>query len=112
MATNHPRHVKTFFKICGLTRALDGSQNHTWCMHNFGKGCRELLQKQRVQWEKAHPGVSLPSLQLPGVPDGESIGTNPITAVKKEVEERLLPPAGGEEGDSAVELLGYDSDLQ
>ncbi|CAM9915919.1 unnamed protein product [Ectocarpus sp. 8 AP-2014] len=107
-----PDTVKTCFKICGLTLALDGSEDHAWCMHNFGEGYGELLQKQRVEWEKTHPGVSLPPLQLPEVPDGESIGTNPITAAEKDVQGRLLTPADGEESDSDVELLEYDSDLE
>ena len=33
-----PEMVKTCFKICGLTLAVDGSEDHAWCMHNFGEG--------------------------------------------------------------------------
>ena len=44
------------------------------------------------------------------VPEGEAIGTNPITAAEKEVEEKLLVP--GEEGENDVEVLEYDSDVK
>ena len=33
-----PEMVKTCFKICGLTLAVDVSEDHAWCMHNFGEG--------------------------------------------------------------------------
>ena len=42
------------------------------------------------------PDATLPPLQLPVVPEGEAIGTNPIMAAEKEVDGKLLPP--GEEG--------------
>ncbi|CAN0393997.1 unnamed protein product [Ascophyllum nodosum] len=61
-AATTPEVVKTFFKVCGLTLALDGSEDDAWCVHNFGEGYRELLQQQRVAWEAAHPGVTLPPL--------------------------------------------------
>ena len=61
--------VKMCFKICGLTLSLDGSEDHAWCMHNFGEGYCELLQQKRVEWEAAHPDATLPPLQLPVVPD-------------------------------------------
>ncbi|CAB1103828.1 unnamed protein product [Ectocarpus sp. CCAP 1310/34] len=93
VASNHPRHGQDLLQICGLTLTLDG------------KGYPELLQEQRVESEKAHPGVSLPPFQLPEVHDGELIGTNPITAAEKMVQGRRLPPAD-------VELLEYDSDLE
>ncbi|CAM9369069.1 unnamed protein product, partial [Pylaiella littoralis] len=32
-----PDLVKTCFKICGLTLALDDSEDHAWCSHNFGE---------------------------------------------------------------------------
>ena len=54
--------------------------------------------------------ATLPLLHLPVVPEGEAIGTNPITAAEKEVEEKLLAP--GEEGENDVELLEYDSDVK
>ena len=57
-----------------------------------------------------HRDATLPPLQLPVVPEGEAIGTNPITAAKKEVEGKLLPP--GEEGENDVELLEDDSDVE
>ena len=79
-------------------------------MHNFGEGYRELLQQQRVEWEAVHPDATLPPLQLPVVPEGEGIGTNPITAAEMEVEGKLLPP--GEEGQNDVELLEDDSDVE
>ena len=104
-----PDVVKMCFKICGLTLALDGSEDHAWCMHNFGEGYRELLQQQRVEWEAAHPDATLPPLQLPVVPEGEATGTNPITAAEK-VEGKLLPP--GEDGENDVELLEDDSDVE
>ncbi|CAN0368452.1 unnamed protein product [Ectocarpus sp. 12 AP-2014] len=112
VGSNHPGHDQDLLQICGLTLALDGSEDHAWCMHNFGEGYRELPQGQRVEPEKAHPGVSLPPLQLPEVPDGEPIDTNPITAAEKEVQGRRLPPADREESDSDVELLKYDIDLE
>ena len=105
-----PDVVKMFFKICGLALALDGSEDHAWCNHNFGEGYRELLQQQRVEWKAAHPDQTLPPLQLPVAPEGEAIGTNPITAAEKEVEGKLLPP--GEEGANDVELLEDDSDVE
>ncbi|CAN0463829.1 unnamed protein product [Ascophyllum nodosum] len=81
-----PEVVQTCFKVCGLTLALDGSEDDAWCVHNFGEGYRELLQQQRVTWEAAHPGVTLPPLQLPKVPKGDAIGNNPITTAEKELE--------------------------
>ena len=95
--------VKTCFKICGLTLALDGSEDHDWCVHNFGAGYRELLQQQRVEWEEAHPGVSLPPLRLPDKPAGDAAKENLITPAQEEVDATLLPT--GEVEDSDVELL-------
>ena len=65
-----PDVVQMCFKICGLTLALDGSEDNAWCMHNFGEGCRELLQQHRVEWEAAHPDATLPPLQLAVVVGG------------------------------------------
>ena len=96
-----PDVVKMCFKIWGLTLALD--------MHNFGEGNRELLRQQRVEWEAAHPDATLHPLQPPVVPEGQAIGTNPITAAEK-VEGKLLPP--GEESENGVELLEDDSDVE
>ena len=98
-----PETVKTCFKICSLTLALDGNDDHAWCPHNFGEGYRELLQQQRVGWEAEHSDVTLPPLQLPEV--RVSSGTNPITATEKELEEKLLAPSSGGESDSDVELV-------
>ena len=107
-----PDLVKTCFKICGLTLALDGIEDDAWCVHNFGEGYRELLQQQRVEWEAAHPGVTLPPLNLPASPEG-AIGTNPITAAAEEAAAKLLPASGGGESDSDVELLeNGDSDVE
>ena len=78
-------------------------------MHNFGEGYRELLQQQRMEWEAAHPDATLPPLQLLVVPEGEAVGTNPISAAEK-VEGKLLPP--GEEGENDVEPLDDDSDVE
>ncbi|CAN0100331.1 unnamed protein product [Ascophyllum nodosum] len=89
-----PDTVETCFKICGLTLALDGSEDHMWCEHNFGEGYRELLQQQRVEWEAAHPDVTLPPLQLPVVPESDTVGTNPITTAEKELETKMLSPSG------------------
>ena len=105
-----PDVVEMCFKICGLTLALDGLEDHAWCIHDFGEGYRELLQQQRVEWEAAHSDVTLASLQLPVVPEGEAIATNPITAAEKVVEGKLLPP--GEEGENDVKLLEDDSDVE
>ena len=69
-------------------------------MHNFGDGYRELLKQQRAEWEAAHPDATLPPLQLRVVPEGEAIGTNPITAADKEVDGKLLPPR--QEGEDDV----------
>ena len=77
-----PDVVKMCFKICGLMLALDGGEDHAWCMRNFGEGYRELLHQQRVEWEAARPDATLPPLQLPMVPEGEAIGTNSITATE------------------------------
>lgn len=104
-----PELVKTCFKICGLTLALDGSEDHAWCSHNFGEGYPELLQQQRVEWEAQHPDVTLPPLHLPVVPEGAAAGTNPIAAAQKEVDAKLLPPT---DDDSDVELLEDDSDVE
>lgn len=30
-----PDVVITWSKFCGLTLALDGSEDHVWCTHNF-----------------------------------------------------------------------------
>ena len=43
-------------------------------------------------------------------PEGEAIGTNPITTAEKEVKGKLLRP--GEEGENDVELLEDDSDVE
>ena len=107
-----PEVVKTCFKVYGLTLALDGSEDDAWFVHNFGEGYRELLQQQRVAWEAAHPGVTLPPLQLPKVPEGEAIGNNPTTTAEKELEGKLLPPSGGGESDSDVEVLKDSSDVE
>ena len=61
-------------------------------------------------WEAAHPGATLPPLQLPVVPNGEAIGTNTIRAAEKEVKGKLLLP--GEEGENDVEPLDDDSDVE
>ena len=98
-----PEKIKTFFKIYGLTLALDGSEYHAWCTHNCGEGYRELLQQHRIEWEAAHPDVTLPPLQLPEVPVAS--GTNPITAAKKELEAKLLLSSGDRESDSDVALV-------
>ena len=105
--------VKTCIKICGVTLALDSSEDHAWCMHNSWEGYRELLEKQRVEWLAEHPGVPLPPLQLPEVPAASS--TNHIEAAAQELEAKLLPRgddsdveivdgAGGEAEGEVVEL--------
>ncbi|CAB1117081.1 unnamed protein product [Ectocarpus sp. CCAP 1310/34] len=101
-----PETVKTCFKICGLTLALDGSEDHAWCLHNFGDGYRELLEQQRVEWLAEHPNVTLPPLQLPKVP-AESTA-NHIEAAAKELEEWLLPRGD----DSDIEIEDDDSDVE
>ena len=98
-----PETVRTCFKICGLTLALDGSEDHAWCTHNFGEGYRELLQQQRVEWEAAHLGVTLPPFQLLEIPVAS--GTNAITAAGKELEAKLLPSSGDGESDRDVEVV-------
>ena len=75
-----------------------------------GEGHLEFFQQQRAEWKARHPDATLPPLQLAVVPEGEAIGTNPITAEKKEVEGKLLPP--GEEGENDVELLEDGSDVE
>ena len=35
-----PETAKTCFKIYDPTLALDGSEDHAWCTHNFGEGYR------------------------------------------------------------------------
>ena len=85
--------VKTCFKICGLTLALDGSENRAWCAYNNSEGYHELLQQQYVEWEAA-PDATLPSLQLPVVSEGDVIGTSPIPAGEKKLEAKLLPSSG------------------
>ena len=105
-----PDVVKMCVKICGLTPALDGSEDHAWCMHNFGEGHLEFFQQQRAEWKARHPDATLPPLQLAVVPEGEAIGTNPITAAEKEVEGKLLPT--GEEEENNEELLEDDSDVE
>ena len=52
--------VKMCFKICGLMLALDGGEDHAWCMRNFGEGYGELLQQQRGEWEAEHPDATSP----------------------------------------------------
>ncbi|CAB1114542.1 unnamed protein product [Ectocarpus sp. CCAP 1310/34] len=101
-----PETVKTCFKICGLTLALDGSEDHAWCLHNFGDGYRELLEQQRVEWLAEHPNVTLPPLQLPKVP-AESTA-NHIEAAAKELEAGLLPRGD----DSDIEIEDDDSDVE
>ena len=81
--------MKTCFKICGLTLALDGSEDHAWCEHNFGEDYRDLLEEQHAVWLAEHPDVTVPPLKLPKVPGG--FDSNPITAAQKEVEGKLLP---------------------
>lgn len=110
-----PEVVKICFKICGLT--LDGSEDDPWCVHNFGEGYRSLLQQQHDEWEAAHPDVTLPSLQLPAIPEDAALGINTITAAEKDLEGKLLPAnagrtPGAEEDidadmeDSDVEFMG------
>ncbi|CAB1113618.1 unnamed protein product [Ectocarpus sp. CCAP 1310/34] len=104
-----PETVKTCFKICGLTLALDGSEDHAWCEHNFGEDYRDLLEEQHAVWLAEHPDVTLPPLKLPKVPRG--FDSNPITAAQKEVEGKLLPYVADESG-SEVEVLEGDSDVE
>ena len=106
-----PDTVKTCFKVCGLTLALDGSEDHAWCEHNFGEGYRELLQQQRATWEEEHPGVTLPPLELPVVPESSAAGTIPVMAAEKELEGKLLPPSDEGGSDSDIELVEVDSDV-
>ena len=98
-----PETVKTCFMICGFTLAPDSSEDNAWCTRNFEESYRELLQQQRIEWEAAHPDVTLPPLQLPEILYAS--GTNPITAAEKELEANLLPPSGDGESDSDVELV-------
>ncbi|CAB1102966.1 unnamed protein product [Ectocarpus sp. CCAP 1310/34] len=84
--------VKMCFKVCGLTLALDGSEDDAWCTHNFGEGYREVLVQQRAEWGAQRPGVTLPPLQLPEV--SSASGANPIATAEKEVTAKLLPPEG------------------
>ncbi|CAB1097748.1 unnamed protein product [Ectocarpus sp. CCAP 1310/34] len=67
-----PETVKTCFKICGLTLALDGSEDHAWCEHNFGEDYRDLLEEQHAVWLAEHPDVTLPPLKLPTVLGGST----------------------------------------
>eukprot|EP00903_Cladosiphon_okamuranus_P014547 g13494.t1 len=85
-----PETVKTCFKICGLTLALDGREDH-------------------AAWLAEHPDVTLPPLKLPKVP--ERFDSNPITAAQKEVEGKLLSYVA-DESDSEVEVLAGDSDVE
>lgn len=101
---------KTCFKICGLTLALDGSEDHACCIHNFGEDYRNLLQQQHAKWGDEHPDVRLPPLELPAVPAAS--GDNPIMAAEKDLEGRLLPPGADEDSDSDVELVEIDSDVE
>ncbi|CAB1100836.1 unnamed protein product [Ectocarpus sp. CCAP 1310/34] len=108
-----PETVKTCFKICGLTLALDGSEDHAcedhaWCEHHFGEDYRDLLEEQHAVWLAEHPDVTLPPLKLPKVPGG--FDSSPITAAQKEVEGKLLPYVA-DESDSEVEVLEGDSDV-
>ena len=80
------------------------------CTHNFAEGYCELFQQQRVEWDAAHPDVTLPQLQLPEVPVAS--GTNPITAAEKELWAKLLPPSGDGESDSNVKLVEGDGDAE
>ena len=54
-------------------------------------------------------------MQLPVIPvasEGDTLGSNFITAVEKELEAKLLPSSGGGESDSDEELMGDDSDVE
>ncbi|CAB1115321.1 unnamed protein product [Ectocarpus sp. CCAP 1310/34] len=104
-----PETVKSCFKICGLTLALDGSEDHAWCDHDFGEDSHDLLEEQHAVWLAEHPDVTLPPLKLPKVPGG--FDSNPITAAQKEVEGKLLPYVA-DESDSEVEVLEGDSDVE
>ena len=94
--------VKTCFTICGLTLALDGIEDGAWCSHNFGEGYRELLQHQRVEWEAAHPGATLPPLELPVLSEGDAGGTKPTAVLEKKLEKAKLLPTGGGGGATAT----------
>ncbi|CAB1099466.1 unnamed protein product [Ectocarpus sp. CCAP 1310/34] len=65
-----PETVKTCFKISALTLALDGSEGHAWCEHNFGEDCRDLLEEQHAVWLAEHLDVTLPPLKLLKEPGG------------------------------------------
>ncbi|CAB1107081.1 unnamed protein product [Ectocarpus sp. CCAP 1310/34] len=103
-----PETVKMCFKVCGLTLALDGSEDDAWGTHNFGEGYREVLVQQHAEWEAQHPGVTLPPLQLPEV--SSAPGANPIATAEKEVTAKLLPPEG--DSDDEVEIIDGDSDVE
>ena len=98
------------FKVRGLTLNLDGSEDHEWCEHNFGKDYRQLLAEQRETWEKAH-APELPLLQLPLVPtDGRA--SNSISEATKKVQEVALKyPREGDETtgdeDTDIEESGF-----
>ena len=86
--------VTKSLKVCGLTLNLDGSENHEWCEHNFGKDYRQLLTEQREAWKKVND-QKLPPLQLPLVPtDGRA--SNSISEAAKKIQKVALknPPRG------------------
>lgn len=104
--------AKTCFKVCGLTLALDGSEDHAWCTHNFGEGCRELLQQQRVGWEARHPDVSLPGPSyIPVVSDGHTLGTK-IPSWLQRKGARLLPSSSGGGSDIDAVVMEDNSDVE
>lgn len=107
-----PDMINTYFKVCGLTLALDGSEDHAWCTHNFGEGCRELLQQQRVGWEARHPDVSLPGPSyIPVVSDGHTLGTK-IPSWLQRKGARLLPSSSGGGSDIDAVVMEDNSDVE
>ena len=87
--------IKTYFRVRGVTLALDGSEDYARCTHNFVEDDTQLLQQQRDVWEAAQSDVTLPPLQITVVSDGDGLGTNPITASEKEPGAKLLPSSSG-----------------
>ena len=102
--------VTKCFKICGLNLNLDGSKDHEWCEHNFGKDYRQLLTYQREAREKVHD-EELHPLQLPPVPiDGRA--SNSISEAAKKIQEVALKnPRGGYETTDDQDIDIEESDI-
>ena len=71
----------------------------------------KLISQDEI-WKAQWTSSRRPHHTLPMVPEGDAVGTNPVTTTEKELEAKLLPPSGRGRSDSDVELVEVDSNVE